>query len=486
MFPSPFQTSIYQLYLLQLENYSLARFVRASLRSIGRRYAPPRTGIIWTGKLKLVFAVALLLQTFIAFLIGRSIVPSWAIEGSTATLISVILLYAFSCIHFVFLSISTLLTLPFDVVIKHRIITQARKKIAIQKNLTIIGITGSYGKTTMKEMLATILSGKYRVLKTPENINTPVGIARLILSKLNESTDVFIVEMGAYYRGDIKTLCGITPPDISILTGINESHLERFGTIENTIATKFEIVEDMKEGGLVILNADDERVRTAYERYIGKHETLFYSAENHPLSSCTIVAKEFFENGDGVAFSISCGTTRYNLKTALLGEYVLGTIAACVRIAERLGMGVGGIEAGVALLKPVPHRLEPRRIPGDILIIDDSYNGNPRGVAEAIAVLARFASRRKIYITPGLVEMGERSREVHRAIGRELSAVADMVVLIDNSVTGFIREGLEEAGFIQENSMVFPNAKEAHMALKKILQAGDVILFQNDWPEGYV
>lgn len=486
MFLSPFKTIFYQLYLLQLENYSLRRFIRVSLRSIGKRRVSPRKSVVWTLKLTLLFALALALQIFAAFLIGQAIVPHREGAGGVAFFAGLLLLCAFSYVYFLFLALSVALVLPFDFFVKRRIIAQARKKVAARKNLIVVGITGSYGKTTMKETLAAILSGKYRVLKTPESVNTPIGIARLILEKLNEDVRVFIVEMGAYHRGDIKTLCAIAPPDFSVLAGINESHLERFSSIENTIATKFEIVENMKKRGVVVLNADDERIREAYARYVGKHETLFYSAKDNPLSSCRVLRTEFFEDGTGATFSLVSGTTQYDFKTALLGEYIVGTTAAGVLIGERLGMRRPALEAGVALLKPVPHRLEAHRVPGDILIIDDSYNGNPEGVREAITVLARFTGHRKIYITPGLVEMGKRTQEIHRDIGKELGAVADLVVLIENSVTSFIREGLEKAGFAKESIKVFPSAKEAHGALLDLLTSGDVVLFQNDWPEGYV
>lgn len=486
MFLFPLKALFYQLYLLQLENYSLRRFVRASLQSFGRKNAPPRRGLVWTLKLKIVFVLGIVLQFFTAYVLGRAAAGLFGAETPAAQLFEVIFLYALCYVDFIFFAAAAALLLPFDIFMKQRIIARARTKIAGHKKLKVIGITGSYGKTTMKETLAAILSGKFGVLKTPESVNTPVGIARLILEKLNERTEIFIVEMGAYHRGDIAALCSIAPPDIAILTGINESHLERFGSIENTIAAKFEIVEHAKEGALAALNADDGRVRGSYEKYIGKHEVLLYSAKNDPRSLCRILRKDFFEDGSGAAFSLICGSTQYDLKTSLLGEYIAGTIAAAVLVSERLGMSVREIEAGVALVKPVPHRLEMRRVSGDIFIIDDSYNGNPEGVREAIAALARFVKRRKVYITPGLVEMGERAREVHRDIGRQLSAVVDVVLLTDNSVTGFVREGLEEAGFAKENIKMFPSAKEAHAALPALLLPGDVVLFQNDWPEGYI
>lgn len=483
---SPFKNLFYQLYLLQLENYSLRRFVRTALHRLGRESFPPRKGLVWTGKLKLLFALGLFLQITSAHWLGVAVAKMAGVETPSAYLFEVFFLYALCYVAFIFFALATVITVPIDVVIKGRIIKKAKRKLAARTDLIIIAITGSYGKTTMKEVMATVLAGKFNVLKTPESINTPLGVARLILSSLTEKTQIFIVEMGAYYRGDIASLCALTPPDIAVLTGINESHLERFKNIGTTIATKFEIIDCLKKDGIAVLNADDERVREEYDRRADAPEVRWYSAHNHSRAETTVERSEFLDNGMGVSFLLQTQRAHYHLATPLLASYALGTISAAAVVAEHLGMTPEGIEAGVALIKPVPHRLEIRRVPGDVLIIDDSYNGNPEGVREAIEVLGRFAGRRKIYLTPGLVEMGKRTQEVHRAIGNQLKNVADVVLLIDNSVTGFIRQGLEEEGFAPENIRVFSNARQAHTSLPDILKPGDVILFQNDWPEGYV
>lgn len=413
-------------------------------RTLGRAKLPPRKELVWTLKIKLIFVLAVLLQIALSF---------WLTDS---TVLAIILFIVLSFVHFIFLIVASVLLLPFDFAAKKIIVRKATRKISKFRDLKIIGITGSYGKTTMKEALAAVLAQKFKVLKTPENINTPLGISRLILKELSADIEIFIVEMGAYKRGDIRALCEIARPDISILAGINEAHLERFGSLSDTIRAKFEIVENARDNALIVLNSEDERVKQNYQKYLGARKVLFYSRED-----------------DLADFR--------KIDIPILGEYIWGVVSACVIIARELGMNPGQIGEGITKIKPVPHRLEMIRSTNDVIVIDDSYNGNPDGAREAVKVLSRFPGRRKIYVTPGLVEMGTSSSEIHREIGHNLNSVADLVVLIKNSVTPFIAEELP-----QEKIIWFSSAQEAHSRLREIIQPGDVILFQNDWPDNYL
>ena len=174
------------------------------------------------------------------------------------------------------------------------------------------------------------------------------------------------------------------------------------------------------------------------------------------------------------------------MPAGILGDYFKSTLSGCVKIAEGLGLGTEQIKSGVSKIKPVEHRLQLIPNPNNILVIDDSYSGNPDGVKEAIKVLSEFTDRRKIYLTPGLVEMGEKKEEVHRSIGKQLATVADKVMLIKNSVTPFIASGLEQAGYKKEQISWFDSALAAHRSLKNFLQPNDVIIFQNDWSDNYL
>lgn len=433
---NPFAYLYYHLYLLQLEEYDLGRFLRSCLSQI----VPKKTlrkRLVWTQKMILITSL------------------TGAMIGGLSVGISfyfVLLLY----VSFLPIAVVTFLLMPLDRYLKHKLITEAKLKLARFPHLEIVGIAGSYGKTTMKEILATILSEKHTVLKTPENINTPLGIARLILSKLDESITVLIVEMGEYTRGDISDICSFVKPQTAVITGINEAHLERMGSLENTTAAIFELAQHMNQEGLLVLNGDNALIRDNYRKFCTNQKIELVSSKKE--------------------------TT---LESGLLGNYAKGMLEAGAHIARYLGLTEEQIRKGALSVKPLPHRLEPIEGARGVLVIDDSYNGNPEGVREAIHVLGTYKDRRKVFVTPGLVETGERNEAVHTAIGKELASVANMVVLIENSATPYIAQGLTEQGFNAQNILWFKSTHEAHAAMGEIIKPHDVVLFQNDWPDNY-
>ncbi|OGE81405.1 MAG: hypothetical protein A3H72_01040 [Candidatus Doudnabacteria bacterium RIFCSPLOWO2_02_FULL_48_8] len=439
---------LHQLYFLQLNNYSLLRY----WKGVFKVKQAPRKKIVWTPKALAILTLSILFAATVAYFEALFTGPWFVVAFLFLWLIWANLLAP------IFLSLSVLILFPLDFAIKHYIVAQARTKMRTLPKLKIIGITGSFGKTTMKESLSAVLSQRFKVLTTPENINTPLGISRLILDKLDGDIELFVVEMGAYKRGDIFQLCAIAQPDIVLLTGINEAHLELFGGIKNTIAAKFEIVVNSKSQALVVLNSDSELIKQNYQKYLGERPVFWYSKELQMLP---------------------------NVKMPLLGSYAWGVVNACVIIAKELGLSELEIRDGIGKIKQIPHRLQILPNSNGVVVIDDSYNGNPDGAAEAIKVLAGFQDKRKIYVTPGLVEMGSRTEAVHKEIGKQLAHAADVVILIKNSATPFIEQGLLQEGFKSENIKWFGSAHLAHNAIKSIVKPGDVILFQNDWPENY-
>ncbi len=434
---NPFAYFYYHLYLLQLEEYDIARYIKTIVNTQGIPLPKLRKKLIFTPKMTLISLLSL------GMIIGLSIVISP---------LFILLLYV-SLIPIIFMTVA--LT-PLDLFLKRMWIQQAKEKLKRYSNIKVIGIAGSYGKTTMKEAVSTILSQKYNVVKTPENINTPLGIANLILKKVNEKTEVLVVEMGEYVKGDISELCGLVKPQIAVITGINEAHLERMGSIDNTISAIFEIVKDMDKDGLLVLNDDCKLIHDNYKNYISHQQIVLCSS-----------------SGDS------------HLKSGLLGRYAKGVLQASQAVAQKLGLSDVQIEMGASLIKPLPHRLEPIDGARGVLVIDDSYNGNPEGVKEAIYLLSTYIDRRKVYITPGLVETGRQNAIIHREIGKELAQVANVVVLIKNSATPFIAEGLISAGFDKDTIKWYKSSEAAHADMANIVQPDDVVLFQNDWPDNY-
>jgi len=519
----------YQLYLLQLENYELGRYWKLLIKKgiFPKKSQPLRKELVWTAKARALMLMAVALHGLFVILAGLSALSfkPGLDNFFTAVIFAVLILLPF---YFVFFSLALLVLKPLDSLAKNQLIRKARAKIerleqpmnrhttggqTDAKGLKIIGVAGSYGKTTMKEVLRQVLSIKYKVLSTPESVNTPVGIARWILNKVTDETQILVVEMGEHYENDIKDICEIAKPDIAVVTGINESHLERMKKMDTVIATVFEIVSNSKPGALVVLNADDRNVMENYKKFVWPdHKVIEYKVSSIKYKVFDIEKLCWSFEVDDIG----------KVDVNLLGEYALGDVDAAVKIGQSLAMSNEQIIAGIKNIKPVEHRLQPIvNSATGVLVIDDSYNGNSDGVAEAIKVLSRFKNRRKIYITPGLVEIGKSSADIHRGIGKLLAGVADVVILIKNSVTPWIVEGLSSSGVIlrpQCNSEAeesqtngkeilrrsdaltaqddavskkpqiiwFNSALEAHAGLKDILKPGDVILFQNDWGDQYL
>ena len=475
----------YYIYLLQLENFHLTRFMRASFRDSFSAPEKLRNKIDWTAKLSGVVALAEILTIVFSgaagWLLTTLFSPAWV-----GWVIGVFLLLALNNFFFLPLAGASALLWPVDQIIRFVIQKRASKKLARLNNCTVIGITGSYGKTTMKQTLSTMLSDELNVVATEASHNTPVAIARAILQNVNEETDVFIVEMGAYGIGDIAQLCAIAQPDISVLTGINEAHRQRFGSLENTIQAKFEIVTEAAPQARVVLNADDESVLENYQRFIGDKEARFYSAKNNEKSMLNSYDKRFHEDGTGISFRLKRGDEKLGyVKVNHFGGYIIGNVIAGVSVAEILNIDPKSVLESAHKITPPKHRLQPiQRTSQDVLVIDDSYNGNPAGAHAAIDVLEIFIDRRTIYVTPGLVEMGEASKEVHEEIGEHLARVVDVVVLVQTSVTGWIKDGLRAGGFAGK-VYTFETPQAMHQQINALLETRDVVLFQNDWPENY-
>jgi UDP-N-acetylmuramoyl-tripeptide--D-alanyl-D-alanine ligase len=345
----------------------------------------------------------------------------------------------------------------------------------------IIAVTGSYGKTTTKEIIAHLLAARHRVLKTPQSYNTLMGVCKVIRGELRDDHEFFVVEMGAYRRGSIARLCMLTPPDISVITTIGIQHLERFGSPESVKLAKAEIIQALAPEGLAVLNGDNASCREVEGLTRGRivrfgltdREDLAYSATQMRFGP------------DGVAFTLNArGGESMRVQTRLLGRHNVMNVLAAVSVAHELGLSLEEISRSLLSLEPVPHRLQPIRGAGGVSIIDDAYNANPEGAISALETLAQFAGR-KILVTPGLVELGERSTEENRKFGAAAASVCDLVFLVGPEQTKAIQEGLRERAFNPEKLKIFLSTADAVQHLSSVTRSGDVILFENDLPDQY-
>ena len=367
---------------------------------------------------------------------------------------------------------------PFEKLLMHYYVQITTKKLA-NSNVLKIGITGSYGKTSVKEILKTILSQKYRVLATPSSFNTPLGIS-MSAGQLDSTHDVFIAEMGARSTGDIKTLVNIVKPKFAVLTGINNQHLETFGSIEKTKATKYELFEGLGKDGIGFFSADNEGSVELYQKFNGTKNISGISDNDNLVIATDIVIDE-----RGTNFTLNVkGEKPVQCTTVLLGKHAVSNICLAAAVAYKIGLTPQEIALGINRIQTVVHRLELRPNNRNIVVIDDSYNSNEDGVKAAMEVLSTFKGR-KIVVTPGLVELGKMENVLNFEFGKTLAKYADLVFVIGKHNAEMIVSGLIEGGMDRENIKFAKNLNKGNEQLNAILKEGDVLLFENDLPDNY-
>ena len=359
----------------------------------------------------------------------------------------------------------------------------AMKKLHSMENLKVVGITGSYGKTSSKNILADILNSKYVTLPTPKNLNTPYGLIITINNHLDKFTEVFIAEMGAYKTGEIKQLCDMVKPKYGILTKIGTAHLETFGSEENIQKTKFELIESLPLDGVGVLNKDDPK-QVSY-KLKNKCKILWIGIENKDVD---VHASDIKCSNIGTSFKVKLKNEdkEYSFETKLLGNHNVYNILAGLALGYELGISIDKLQQAVKNIKPVEHRLELKRL-GTFYQIDDAYNSNPVGAKGAIDVLAMMPGKR-IVVTPGMVELGEKEDYYNEKFGEQIAEKGniDYVVLIGKKKTLPIKKGLEKKNYNMDNVIVYNNVKEAYNFIRGIDTKDEVYaLFENDLPDTY-
>ncbi len=379
---------------------------------------------------------------------------------------------------FVFLAYG--ITYPIEALIKLWYFNDAKKKLASRADVTKVAVTGSFGKTGTKYALGAILGEKHSVLFTPGSFNTPMGVTRVIREQLADTHEIFVAEMGARYRGDIRELCRLVQPEFGIITAIGKQHLETFGSLEAVIATKGELMDGLMPDGCCFFNGDDENCRAMYEG-CGLRERYLFGTEGEGLY---LSAGEIETGPEGCAFTLTArdGET-IRCRTKLLGRHNIVNLTGAAACAYRLGLTLPEIAAGIEKVEPVEHRLQ--LIPGAVTVIDDAFNANPVGSREALNVLASFTGGRRICVTPGMVELGAEEAELNREFGRHMAACADIAIIIGKAHADPICEGLLEAGFPEECLVRAGSLAEATEKLQAYTEPGCVVLFENDLPDNY-
>ncbi len=428
----------------------------------------------WTYKARLIFSIALILQ--FAAIFNKKIVPKTLILAQK-------LLMPLERIWIIFLA------------------KKARRKLTKYKNLKIVGIAGSFGKTTAKEYISHILSQKLKVVKTPENINTILGVVNFVLKTDFSDIDVFVAEIGAYQRGDVKRLCDILKPDIGVLTGIGNEHLERFGSFKNIIDTEFEIILSLNQKAVAII---PENQQSKIKIQKDKLKLKIFGFNNYKDG---FYARNFLWGIGEVLIDIYKGKEFYfQAKIPIIAEHQLNLIFAALTVAEQFNLNKVEMKLGLESLPDIPRRLSFTQTSQNIWIIDDSYNITIEGAKAALKALDRLSkvnNRRRVVLSAGIPETGAFKKKIHHHLGKLYFKYSDLLLLLENSTSSFIIEGIisaqassqknyqttsdfQNSSLVSNNLKIFKSAKEAQEALPNILKPNDIILIQAfDWPDHY-
>ncbi len=369
---------------------------------------------------------------------------------------------------------------PVEKAISGYYLNDAKARLAARDNLIKIGITGSYGKTSTKFILATILSEKYDVLATPSSFNTPMGLTRVIREQLEDHHQVFLAEMGARHVGDIRELVELVHPQYGVLTSVGPQHLETFGNVETVASTKYELIEGLPADGAAFFAADGGEVDKLYEKTaIRKYRAGLRGA------LLDMRAEEIEVGPQGSRFVLRSGLDeRIAMETKLLGQHNIQNIVLACAVAKHLGLTMEEIARGVRKIQPVEHRLQLMPGANGVTVIDDAFNANPVGAKAALDVLAAFPGRH-VVVTPGMVEEGEREAELNRAFGAQMAYACDLAILVGKKHTAPIVEGLLNGGMDQGKIYVVSSLEEAAGILAREGRPGDTVLFENDLPDNY-
>ncbi len=485
--------------------------------------------------------VAALLPLLLLLLVAISLVGA----GLTLAGLIVLLAAAFALLAFAPWTLlgANLALRPVQNAINRHYERQARHLLSDWAPLTI-GITGSYGKTTTKFCVGAVLETDRPTLVTPDSYNSFLGVIRTINEQLEWRYRAFVVEMGMFRRGDIAELCELVHPKIGVITAIGPMHLERLGSIEQIAAAKGELLDALPADGHFVTNADDPRCLELAARatvpvtLFGIDDPSRQNVDDRALiqqgtphrstdtavatpqgtpdrsTEAAVIAPTAAGTPDGTPnpspkntpevqviardIRLADGRTEFNLQlegpdspiipvsAGLLGRHNVSNLLAAAAVGHVLGIEPARIADGLAQVQAPPHRLQPiHNRQAGIVVIDDAYNSNPDGAAAALEVLREHPAKRRLLVTPGMVELGELETELNRNFGEQAGAVCDIAILVGPLRTAPIREGLAAAGMDSESIHVVRDIAEATTLLGSLTRAGDVVLFENDLPDTY-
>lgn len=472
------------LHVFQLEGYKRPNFMswtRAHRqRSMWMQSGSAKKPLAMTGRAWriLITGVALsVLSVFGAWGVAHLLLGGWPLD---------VVAY-FGALALVVYFTSRVLTIadwglaPLQATINQRYLRAARVKLD-RWEPTVIGVTGSYGKTSTKSFIEKLLAHDGDVLATPGSYNTTLGVVRTINENLSENHRYLVLEMGAKQRGDIAEIADFTRPHMAVLTAIGPAHLESFGSLDDIRRGKYEIVEGLRDGGVAVMNTDNPDVR-ALANETRNVRVVRYGLD--PSGDPDITARDVLTSADGTSFRLldSRSGAYVDAITTLVGRHAIGNVLGAAAVAVEAGRGLVGLAGAIRRLEAVEHRLQIIKGAGGVTVIDDAYNSNPDGAAAALEVVGAMAARSKVVVTPGMVELGELQPEANQRLGELAGRVADTLIVVARVNREALVAGARRGG----RATVIPveTLAAAQEELKTLLAPGDVVLFENDLPDHY-
>jgi len=428
--------------------------------------------LVWTPRARRIYGVMLALT--VATAAGCGMAAGW--QGCCVSLMAML------TVSPLVLLCANVILKPVEKAINRKYYNEAAGILSGMPGLKVIGITGSYGKTSTKHYLYRILQEHFSTTMTPGSFNTTLGVIRTVREHLKPYDEVFIVEMGAKQPGDIKEICDLVHPGMGIITAVGEQHLESFKSIENVQATKFELADAIPAGGTVVVNNDFPYVAN---RKVSNTGCLRYAVSNP--SAADFRATNITYTPSGTSFTVEGKTLAepLRLQTRLIGECNVSNLLAAVIIALKLGVPAEKIRYAVAQIEQVEHRLNIKRTPSGITIIDDAFNSNPQGSKMAMEVLAMMRPGKRIVITPGMIELGPVQDAANEEFGRHIARCADIAIVVGQYNRDAIMTGIAQGPIKQENVYTADTFNQAQALLARIATAGDTVLYENDLPDTF-
>ena len=465
---------------------ALLNAVFISVYKPGRKFKKPFKYTARVKRMLTTFGILIAIFYLIAIIKGKTFAQVDAVSGGYeevrrfTSAVPYIIVSSALYLTAVLVPLSNIINKPIETAINNWYINDAKRILGECPTLHKVGITGSYGKTSMKFYLDELLNSQYNTLKTPESYNTPMGVTITIRRDLKPTHEYFICEMGARRVHEIKELCDIAEPHDGIITSVGPQHLETFGSIENVLNTKFELADCVKKkGGKIYLNGDNELIRKKAPEYEGAILYGLQEGNDYRATDISVSSR-------GTEFTVTApGGESHRFSTKLLGEHNVQNVLGAIAYAHGTGIPLEKLTLPVKRIQAVPHRLQLLDKGNGLTFIDDAYNSNPSGCRAALAVLELFDACR-ILVTPGMVELGAKQEELNFEFGQEAAKSCDYIVLVGKEQTKPIYNGIKDAGYDMNNVYVADGLNDA-LANVQAYQTDKkkVVLLENDLPDNY-